>query len=93
MVVFFAVMTTKRAKKPCRDPLEKAVKLAGGQTQMAAKLSEVMGRRIRQGHVWKWLNDCPQVPAEYVLPIERVVDGAITRHDLRPDIYPIESRV
>ena len=32
-----------------------------------------------------------RVPAEWCLPIERATAGAITRHDLRPDLYPAEK--
>lgn len=32
-----------------------------------------------------------KVPAEWCLPIERATDGAVTRHQLRPDLYPVES--
>ena len=33
-----------------------------------------------------------RVPAEWCLAIERATAGAITRHDLRPDLYPAEKR-
>jgi len=29
-----------------------------------------------------------RVPAEWCLPLETATAGAITRHDLRPDLYP-----
>jgi DNA-binding transcriptional regulator YdaS (Cro superfamily) len=29
-----------------------------------------------------------RVPAEWCLPIETATAGAVTRHDLRPDLYP-----
>ena len=29
-----------------------------------------------------------RVPAEWCLPIEAATQGAVTRHDLRPDLYP-----
>ena len=32
-----------------------------------------------------------RVPAEHVLALERHADGAFSRHDLRPDIYPDPS--
>ena len=31
------------------------------------------------------------VPPNRVLPIEKATGGQVTRHDLRPDIYPIEK--
>lgn len=70
--------------------LEKAVELAGGQAELARKLSDVMDRKILQQHVWNWLNRDSQLPAEYVIPVEKAVDGKVSRHDLRSDLYPRE---
>jgi DNA-binding transcriptional regulator YdaS (Cro superfamily) len=33
-----------------------------------------------------------RVPAEWCLALERATQGAITRHDLRPDLYPAAER-
>lgn len=71
-------------------PLQRAIEAAGGQTALAAGLTKVMGRTIRQGHIWGWLNRSGVIPAEYVLSVERVIDGKVNRHELRPDIYPPE---
>jgi DNA-binding transcriptional regulator YdaS (Cro superfamily) len=38
--------------------------------------------------VWNWINRDRKVPAEFVLAIERATGGRVTRHQLRPDIYP-----
>ena len=63
--------------------LERAVCIVGGQTKLAKKLG------LKQGHVWWWLNKTNRgVPAEYVLAIERATGGKVTRHQLRPDLYP-----
>jgi len=69
------------------DALQKAVDLAGGQLPLAKMIG------VRQGDVWKWLNRAKREvpPAEYAIPIERAVGGQVTRHELRPDIYPIED--
>lgn len=64
------------------DALEKAIRVVGGQTELAKRLGK------RQGHVWAWLNRDKKVPAEMVLPIERATAGEVTRHELRPDLYP-----
>ena len=32
-----------------------------------------------------------RVPAEWCLPIETATAGAVTRHDLRPDLYPAKE--
>lgn len=58
----------------------KAVKKAGGVTSLARKL----GIKHNAFYVWK------RVPAERVLKIERIT--GISRHDLRPDLYPLPSK-
>jgi UDP-N-acetylglucosamine 1-carboxyvinyltransferase len=65
--------------------LEKAIEIAGGQS--------ALGRLINrdQKAIWAWLNTTQKVPAEDVLSIEAAVNGQVTRHDLRPDIYPNQS--
>lgn len=72
-------------------PLERAIDIAGGQAAMARKLT-ASGYKVRQAHIWKWLNHAKKLPAEAVLPIEAAVDGAVTRFELRPDIYPPAER-
>jgi DNA-binding transcriptional regulator YdaS (Cro superfamily) len=47
---------------------------------LQAELSRALG--ITRGAVAKW----KQVPADRVLAVERI--SGISRHDLRPDIYP-----
>jgi Uma2 family endonuclease/DNA-binding transcriptional regulator YdaS (Cro superfamily) len=63
-------------------PLKTAVEIAGGQTALAEHIGST------QGHVSKWL-ERNYVPPEYVLPIERAT--GVSRHELRPDIYPVEE--
>jgi DNA-binding transcriptional regulator YdaS (Cro superfamily) len=41
---------------------------------------------VTQPSVWHWLNESKQLPAEYVLKVEAAT--RVSRHDLRPDIYP-----
>ena len=62
--------------------LEKAIDIAGGQS--------ALGRLIDrdQKAIWAWINTTQKVPAEDVLKIEKAVDKQVTRHELRPDIYP-----
>ena len=43
---------------------------------------------VTPGLVWQWLNGHRRIAAEQVLPIEKATDGAVTRHELRPDLYP-----
>lgn len=64
------------------DALKRAVEHCGGQTALGRKIS------VKQGLIWYWLNKSGQCPAEYAIPIESATDGAVKRHDLRPDLYP-----
>jgi len=66
------------------EALKEAVQLAGGQNAMARNLG------VSQASIWRWINENLQSPAEHVLKIEELT--GVSRHDLRPDIYPIEDR-
>ncbi len=74
--------------------LQRAVDLLGSQAELAKAISKP-DRVIRQQHIWNWLNRDKKVPAEAVLSIEvaTVLNGKplVTRHDLRPDLYPAEQ--
>jgi DNA-binding transcriptional regulator YdaS (Cro superfamily) len=51
--------------------------------------TEFAGRvKVSQGMVWQWLNKRRPVAAEKVLAIETATGGEVSRHELRPDIYP-----
>ncbi len=65
------------------EALTKAIELAGGQ-RAAARICE-----ISQTAVWKWLQSAKRLPAEHVLRVEAAT--GISRHLLRPDIYPRET--
>jgi DNA-binding transcriptional regulator YdaS (Cro superfamily) len=65
--------------------LQRAIRIVGGQTALA----RACGRGCKQQHVWNWLNRDLKVPAEFVLAIEHATRGLVTRHQLRPDIYPL----
>lgn len=62
-------------------PLKRAVEKAGGQSAFARMHS------VSQPTVWAWLKNGKQLPAEYVIRTE--AETGISRHDLRPDIYPV----
>lgn len=62
--------------------LKIAVERAGSQTD----LGRICG--VSQAAVWKWLHRSRRMPAERVLAAEAATD--VSRHDLRPDIYPRE---
>ncbi|MBZ4194177.1 MAG: helix-turn-helix domain-containing protein [Candidatus Contendobacter sp.] len=69
-------------------PIAQAVQRAGGQVALANALHS-RHPNVKQQHVWKWLR-AGRVPAEYVLAVEAAT--GISRHELRPDIYPVEDR-
>jgi DNA-binding transcriptional regulator YdaS (Cro superfamily) len=64
--------------------LLKAIIIAGGQSCIARKC-DVKPQTIQ---VWLKLG---RVPAERVLQIEKIVNKEVSRHELRPDIYPIDE--
>lgn len=64
------------------NALATAVDLVGGQAQLARLLG------VSQPNVWHWLHKSERVPAEYVLKIEHATGGKVSRHELRPDLYP-----
>lgn len=74
-----------------KGALLKAVKIATSETELARRLTDIMQREIKQQHVWNWVNRDKSLPGEYCIPIEQAVQGAVTRHDLRPDLYPRET--
>jgi DNA-binding transcriptional regulator YdaS (Cro superfamily) len=65
------------------SPLAQAVRKMGSQSAFARLIS------MSQTTVYEWLRDQRPLPAEHVLGVEAAT--GISRHDLRPDIYPIES--
>ncbi|MEO1223347.1 MAG: Cro/CI family transcriptional regulator [Pseudomonadota bacterium] len=64
------------------DPLKKALVAAGGPAALARALG------VSRQAISQWT----RVPAERVLDVERACNGAVSRHELRPDIYPLPTR-
>jgi DNA-binding transcriptional regulator YdaS (Cro superfamily) len=68
------------------EALQRAVDVAGGQKALADRIGTT------QSMVWYWLFKSKRgVSGEYVIPIERATDGKVSRHELRPDLYPATS--
>lgn len=42
---------------------------------------------VSQGLVWQWLNGKQRVTAERAIEIEEKTGGAVTKHELRPDLF------
>ena len=68
------------------DPAE-ALRLAVSRAGTQTKLAILLG--IRQAAVSKWLKHRKWLPAEHVLKVE--ASTGISRHQLRPDLYPHED--
>lgn len=66
-----------------KSALIQAVEAAGGQTALAKAIGKT------QGHISTWLRRS-YIPAEMVLAIERAT--GVSRHDMRPDIYPRDTK-
>lgn len=62
------------------EALRKAVELAGGVTALADKLG------VGQSVVSNWLMR-ESIPPQRCVEIETAVQGAVTRYELRPDIF------
>lgn len=67
------------------EALAGAVKAVGGQSAFARLCGKA------QPTVWKWLQNGKRLPAEHVLIVEAAT--GVSRHLLRPDIYPVEPRI
>ena len=66
------------------NAIERAVKAAGGRRALA----QAFGLRTQAIEKWVRFN---RVPAERVLTIEELT--GVSRHELRPDLYPPETTV
>lgn len=66
------------------DAFHAAIEKAGGQ----AALAKICG--CTQGNISQLKLKGSALPPQYVLAVE-AADLGLTRHDLRPDIYPAES--
>lgn len=63
--------------------IQKTISIIGGQSKLASTLG------ITQPTVWAWINRSKNgVPAEYCAAIEAATNGAVTKSDLRPDLWP-----
>ena len=65
--------------------LTRGVKAAVKAFGTRAALAEALGIQRTAPYQWK------QVPSKRVLEIEAKSGGAVTRHEMRPDLYPREA--
>lgn len=71
----------------CKDAVKRAITLAGG----PSKLARLLGKQFSQSQISNWLYRNKKIPAKHVILVEKSLKGAITRYELRPDLYPIED--
>lgn len=69
--------------QPPQEAFRKAVDSAGGQSAFG----RIVG--CTQGNIWQLLRKGSALPAHYVLKAE--AGTGVSRHDLRPDLYPRET--
>jgi DNA-binding transcriptional regulator YdaS (Cro superfamily) len=62
--------------------IQKAIDLIGTQAALGVKAG------VSQQHISRLLGERQRITAETAIRIERATDGAVSRHDLRPDLYP-----
>jgi len=62
--------------------LERAIAKVGGVVELARLIKSTPQVVVN----WRKRG----IPAKRVLDIERATEGKVTRHQLRPDLYPIE---
>lgn len=81
-------INTLRVTLRSMDAIRKAIEAAGGPTALAKRL------HVRQSVVSNWLLR-GSIPADRCIPVEEAIDGAVTRYELRPDVFgdaPAESQ-
>ncbi len=70
--------------------LHKAVKVVRFQAELARLINK------KQQDIWSWMHETGVIPAEYVLKIESATRDAgqmVSRHELRPDLYPLDGEL
>lgn len=73
---------------PPKTALLDAIAHCGGQAGLARTLSAALGKPVSQQRIWNALHRDRSLPAEWCLAIEQATGGRVSRHALRPDLYP-----
>jgi DNA-binding transcriptional regulator YdaS (Cro superfamily) len=63
-----------------------ALMLAIDELGSQSELARICG--VSPTAVWKWVQSSKRIPADYVLRVEAAT--GVSRHWLRPDIYPVD---
>ena len=67
------------------EALQRAVDIAGGQTELA-KIIDPTQKKLKQQNIWTWLNRDKKISARWVVKVSQVT--GVPCHELRPDIFP-----
>lgn len=62
-------------------PIQKASEILGSQAELALRLG------VSRGYISQLISGHRKVPAQYCRSIESMTDGAVTRYELRSDIF------
>ncbi len=69
-----------------KKALQRAINIAGSQSALARRCG------IPPHYVCRWLKPgYSGAGPHFVIAVEKAVDGKVTRHQLRPDLYPEEK--
>lgn len=88
-------------KTPEIDAIMRAVGVFKSQTGLARAINKQINDpdnpdKVKQGHVWHWLNKSGRVPSEYALVVQTITTNKgepVTVHELRPDVFgPAEKK-
>ena len=74
------------------EALEKAVSVLGGQTALA----EVCGGKVRQQHVYNWLNRDKRLPEKHMFKVQVATElkgDVVLAVNLCPEAFPDEMKV
>ena len=71
-----------------KEAIQKAVDIAGGPTALARMIEEETGKKCSQSKVSNWIAR-GGVSVSFAIAVERAT--GVSRHELRPDIYPVEE--
>lgn len=70
-----------------KQPLDVVVEVLGSQAELARQLG------IKPPTVSQWFTEKRPVPPRFCIPIEQATSGAVTRYDLRPDVFGEPTQV
>lgn len=76
---------SKKTKVTPKQACQLAIKAAGGITALSRELSKLPIRRggITKNAICQWRT----VPPKWVIAVEQIIDGKVTRHQMQPHVF------